>query len=193
MKNLEIYQNIIFIFIVFLRINCTTKDPNEYCLSLNYYDESGYHHTGISVNVNGCGSNYKYIIGCQCRKNCYEYYKRNKDNYIICYSSLNEVLNDNQVKFFDTYQKKCWQNFPSDEPYYIKTKYDSNKLEVVQWCPNYYSKGTNGYPSEYENYNWCVDNCQTEEEIKHVLAHVQKFINIILIQRIMNVLILVNL
>ena len=166
MKNLGKNLNIMLIFSFLLNIGCDNYNQISSCSNLYQYEMDDGSLTGRSYNYNDCINptiKRKYFERCKCRKSCYQYYKRYDEiNYVVCYPSLYTVLYYDEVKFFDTYQKKCWKNFPSDEPYYIKTKYANNKFEVVQWCPNYYSKGTSLYNSDYTNYNWCVDNCKTQ-------------------------------
>ena len=107
----------------------------------------------------------KYLLNCECKDNCYEYYKRiiyqttgsSQIYYAFCYDTLIDAFDDkNNVNYCDPYQKICWTNFPDDDDYYIKTpnnNYDPAKYEIIKICPNYYNEDGGRY--------WCKDDCKS--------------------------------
>ena len=108
----------------------------------------------------GCQSaNFNYIFHDQkeCRNNCDDYYKFiDGTNIIKCYDNFNDAYNDNNnIKYFDIINKKCWANLPSG--YYINNehKMSDNAItyEIVENCENYYYKRA-------DNNFACTDNCK---------------------------------
>ena len=171
------HQNIMLIFILLFFHECNTTEPcsYSYCPSNPsdssekwcYYKDSNGHI--IQKNPSDCYSDTiskKYFLNCECKDNCYEYYKRgvpettlhNQYTYIMCYDTLDDAFADDDVKFCDTFQKTCWKDFPTDDTYYYFKKEEPNdQYRIVKSCPNFYIKK--------DNQIWCTDICP--EPSKH--------------------------
>ena len=147
-------------------LKCYDQKPNSGC-DVYYKKADGiFKCTTKSVCISNL--NYNYILGYECKDNCNGYYQMDTTeaslNYIKCFANLNSALADSSVKFCDTNQKKCWNSFPSDDTYYVKSQLSTgpNKYELVKECPNFYYKKTST-DSSVNNKNWCVDDCKTIE------------------------------
>ena len=143
---MNMHQNIMFIFIFLFCFKWSVKAQT--CSGSNsyyYYTPTG---KVTSQSLTNCRSQgLRYFLKCECRDNCYEYYKRiftsTTSTYqaydVICYDTILDAFDDKtNVKYCDPYQKICWQNLPTDETYYIKKRHSSTpaQFEVIKICPN---------------------------------------------------------
>ena len=158
---MNMHENIKLIFFFILSFEYTVNTQN--CLGTNNY----YYYEGSSKvqsqTFNQCtDSKRKYFLDCECKDNCYEYYKMNvpqttrydEITYILCYDTIFDAFNDKNVSFCDPFQKLCWKALPTDDTYYNKTEHTNfspYKYEIVKICPNFYYIETNN--------NWCKDDC----------------------------------
>ena len=112
--------------------------------------------------------NYKYFIDLECKEDCNGFYQieltEGSYNYIRCFETLEDALNNGNVQFCDKSQKKCWKDFPSDDIYYINSIFENHntKYELVKQCTNFYYART-GFSLSSLNTNWCTDNCKNIE------------------------------
>ena len=107
-----------------------------------------------------------YLLGDECKDNCNGYYQfetsSSEVHYIKCFDTLTEALSDDNVKFYDATQKKCWKNFPNKNTYFIKSSFtdsDTN-YEVVNECDYFYNEIEDPTDNTKTCYQ-CVDNCKT--------------------------------
>ena len=109
--------------------------------------------------------NYYYYFGSECKANCDGYYQLViSQTQIKCYESLTAALSDSTVKYCDISQKKCWTNFPNNDVYYIKQKFNIGthppQYEIVRECPYFYYKNL-GQSSDFPlNLYVCKENCK---------------------------------
>ena len=112
--------------------------------------------------------NLKYFIDLECKNNCNGFYQieltEGSYNYIRCFETLEDALNNGNVQFCDKSQKKCWKDFPSDDIYYNNSIFENHntKYELVKQCTNFYYART-GFSLSSLNTNWCTDNCKNIE------------------------------
>ena len=120
------------------------------------------------TTISDCVSNLHkiYLLGDECKDNCNGYYQfetsSSEVHYIKCFDTLTEALSDDNVKFYDATQKKCWKNFPNKNTYFIKSSFtdsDTN-YEVVNECDYFYNEIEDPTDNTKTCYQ-CVDNCKT--------------------------------
>ena len=148
---------------------CYKTKPESDCEF--YYKKTG----GVfkcMKKIDCINKHFKYFLDSECKDNCEGYYQieltetgTNSYTYIKCFSTLNEALNNENVIFCDNNLKKCWKEFPDNDLYFIKSKFNNqiDKYELVKNClDNYYylSSGSNNVPP---NTKICVNNCKNIE------------------------------
>ena len=115
---------------------------------------------------------YKYIYLDECLPSCNGYYKLEEYvekegtkyvNYTRCFKTLEEALSSPyNIHFCDTFEKKCFIEYPKVNRYFINTTFDgyTDKYQIVKACQYYYYNKTGSSTDISANKNWCVNTCK---------------------------------
>ena len=143
---------------------CYTSTPSSNC---DFYYKKNDGIRKCTTKSDCVANNKNYIINKECKDSCDGYYQIEMQetspsiNYIKCFETSNKAFADSDVKFCDTQLRKCWNNFPDNEGYYIKSQFGTNsgKYELTKQCDNFYLNKNDNSITNGDLY-WCVSNCK---------------------------------